>query len=214
MVEPLKNLEKFYQVRFEAAQAESELGARIIDELNHKLSDKQYCFFGFGHESNVKNNLILVAILTLLLFIPTFGSSQIAEQNMDVKLSSHLPLLNASTFLNIPTTDNSEQACHPSIIDFRNEYNKSAWHGYRYWMAYTPYTNGSNSVENPSLIASNNGIDWVVPTGISNPLMVLFHRYFSSSLFSLSIILYSSSGMSALDKYCSKKYQVFVCFVH
>lgn len=171
MVEPLKNLEKFYQVRFEAAQAESELGARIIDEPSHKLSDKQYCFFGFGHESIVKNNLIFVAILTLLLFIPTFGISQIAEQNMDVKLSSHLPLLNASTFLNIPTTDNSEQACHPSIIDFKNEYNKSAWHGYRYWMAYTPYTNGSNSVENPSLIASNNGIDWVVPTGISNPLV-------------------------------------------
>ena len=42
--------------------------------------------------------------------------------------------------------------------------------GYRYWMGVTPYPNGNNIYENPSILVSNNGFDWSVPTGLTNPL--------------------------------------------
>ena len=69
------------------------------------------------------------------------------------------------TPLAIPTFDGSYQAIHPSVVDMG-----SAWHGYRYWMAYTPYTNGNNQTELPSIVASNDKRTWVVPTGGANPL--------------------------------------------
>jgi len=37
-------------------------------------------------------------------------------------------------------------------------------------MGITPYPNGNDDYENPSLLASNDGITWEVPSGITNPL--------------------------------------------
>jgi hypothetical protein len=42
--------------------------------------------------------------------------------------------------------------------------------GYTYWMGMTPYPNGNDLHENPSVLASNDGITWVVPAGLTNPL--------------------------------------------
>jgi hypothetical protein len=65
--------------------------------------------------------------------------------------------------LNIPTYDGSNLATHPSVLSFR-----TPWNGYEYWMAFTPYP--STQHENPSIVASNDGINWVVPSGLTNPL--------------------------------------------
>lgn len=54
---------------------------------------------------------------------------------------------------------------HPDIIQF-----DEPWNGYTYWMAVTPNQNGNSQFENPCLAASNDGQNWEVPTGISNPL--------------------------------------------
>lgn len=43
------------------------------------------------------------------------------------------------------------------------------WNGHRYWMAFTPFP--SEPRENPSVVASNNGITWVVPNGLANPVI-------------------------------------------
>jgi hypothetical protein len=78
----------------------------------------------------------------------------------------------ASTYLSIPTPPiNAEGGCtHPDVIDFYYE-KGGKWNGYRYWMAFTPLpTLNPDSNENPCIVASNDGITWVVPDGGSNPI--------------------------------------------
>lgn len=67
--------------------------------------------------------------------------------------------------LTIPTSDGSGQAVHPDVRVL-----KEPWNGYRYWMAMTPYPFGDGTVEKPEIIASNNGVDWEVPSGLVNPI--------------------------------------------
>ncbi|MGC7870642.1 hypothetical protein ACPUYX_03815 [Desulfosporosinus sp. SYSU MS00001] len=79
-------------------------------------------------------------------------------------------LINASNYLDTPTYDHSGQAVHPSIIDFKTEYEMETWGKFRYWMALTPYPNFNSALENPSILASMDGINWVNLPGIKNPL--------------------------------------------
>jgi len=79
-------------------------------------------------------------------------------------------LSNAKQSLQIPTYDGSDQVVHPSIIDFRNEYNQETWSGYRYWMVLTPFPYNQEKYENPSLYASHDGFSWIIPPKITNPL--------------------------------------------
>ena len=71
----------------------------------------------------------------------------------------------AATPLTTPTYDASGQAVHPDVIVLSEPFA-----GYRYWMAMTPYTNGSEAVENPSILASHDGATWIVPDGLTNPI--------------------------------------------
>lgn len=64
-----------------------------------------------------------------------------------------------------PTYDGSGQAVHPATVDFG-----SAWNGYRYWMAMTPYPGGDDQYENPSILVSDDGWTWSVPAGLTNPI--------------------------------------------
>ena len=57
------------------------------------------------------------------------------------------------------------QPTHPNVIAF-----DSPWHGYRYYMAYTPYPNGSGFEENPCVAASDDLIHWETPSGLRNPI--------------------------------------------
>lgn len=52
---------------------------------------------------------------------------------------------------------------HPSVKHFPDK-----WNGYEYWMAYTPYPRVDR--ENPVIVCSNNGYDWVTPSGLTNPI--------------------------------------------
>jgi hypothetical protein len=72
---------------------------------------------------------------------------------------------NAANPLTLPTYNGDTQGTHPDVIDFG-----TAWNGYRYWMAYTPHTNGNSIYENPTIVASTDGTTWVAPAGISNPI--------------------------------------------
>lgn len=79
------------------------------------------------------------------------------------------PLYNADNYLEIPTFTadgkNEGEVTHPDIIKFG-----SPWNGYLYWMAVTPNQTGNSQFENPCIVASNDGLNWVVPEGINNPL--------------------------------------------
>jgi hypothetical protein len=93
--------------------------------------------------------------ITSKILNPTL--SQIAEDVVST---------NAIAPLSIPTYDGSNQVVHPDIY-----YNESGWNGWKYWMVMTPYPNGNSSYENPSVVVSNDGNSWQVPTGLVNPLV-------------------------------------------
>lgn len=72
---------------------------------------------------------------------------------------------NAKKPLNIPAYTVSNQTTHPSVLYIENGFG-----GYKFWMAFTPYPSSNDDFENPSVVASNDGIKWVVPTGLTNPI--------------------------------------------
>lgn len=66
---------------------------------------------------------------------------------------------------------------HPDVIDFaKTSKDGGKWGGYRYWMVLTPNQDGYSQYENPCLAASNDGVNWVVPNGIENPLSGVKHE--------------------------------------
>jgi hypothetical protein len=72
---------------------------------------------------------------------------------------------NAATPCATPTSDGSGQAIHPSVVCF-----PSGWNGYKYWMAMTPFPAGDAALENPEILASDDGDTWEVPAGLTNPI--------------------------------------------
>ena len=66
---------------------------------------------------------------------------------------------------------------HPDVIDFAKTSKEGGkWGGYRYWMVLTPNQDGYSQYENPCLAASNDGVNWVVPNDIENPLSGVKHE--------------------------------------
>lgn len=57
------------------------------------------------------------------------------------------------------------QATHPAVV-----FVPEGWNGYKYWMAFTAYPNGNDDHEDPNIVASHDGITWVVPPGLTNPI--------------------------------------------
>jgi hypothetical protein len=74
-------------------------------------------------------------------------------------------MANAISPLSTPTYDGSGDGMHPGVTRF-----EKPWHGYSYWMSVTPYPQNNAQFENPSLLASNDGLKWEVPAGVTNPL--------------------------------------------
>lgn len=68
--------------------------------------------------------------------------------------------------MSIPTYDGSGEAVHPDVVTF-----PEAWNGFRYWSAFTPYKNSAVSLENPSLLGSQDGRRWESPTTAIAPLV-------------------------------------------
>lgn len=46
-------------------------------------------------------------------------------------------------------------AYHPKVVDMGKK-----WNGYRYWLSYTPYPNGNDKYENPTIVGSNDLINY------------------------------------------------------
>jgi hypothetical protein len=71
------------------------------------------------------------------------------------------------TQLSIPTPESpgGGQVVHPSVVHV-----PGGWNGYEYWMGVTGYKDGNDAFENPLIVCSHDGVRWVVPTGLTNPL--------------------------------------------
>lgn len=65
---------------------------------------------------------------------------------------------NSKGYLKIPVYNNPKdyQTTHPAVLYFAN-----GWNGYKFWMGHTPYEYNNELLENPSIVASNDGINWV-----------------------------------------------------
>lgn len=76
---------------------------------------------------------------------------------------------NVPDHLFIPTYDGSNQPVHFDVIDFPASIG-SAWNGWRLWMAMTPWPYSIDTFEDPSILVSQDGLTWLVPPGLTNPL--------------------------------------------
>lgn len=85
-----------------------------------------------------------------------------------INYSNYISSADKSTKVTIPLTtyDGSGQTAHPSVIDCGNN-----WNGYRYWMANTPYPSSNSNYENPSIWASSDGVNFIIPDGLINPII-------------------------------------------
>lgn len=80
-----------------------------------------------------------------------------------VQNALHRPVL-----LNLETSDGSGQATHPDVVHVPEGFGLKGW---TYWMVCTPYPFALSRVENPEIFASYDGISWIVPGGVQNPLV-------------------------------------------
>lgn len=66
-----------------------------------------------------------------------------------------------------PAPDGTNYVIHPDVIDFGPG---QTWRGWRFWMAVTPFADLTYAKENPSILVSQNGFRWFVPSGLTNPV--------------------------------------------
>lgn len=95
-------------------------------------------------------------------------SNNLTKYHSDNKYSK-VDLKSEAVSLNniiIPTYDGSNQAMHPKVLYFPNR-----WNGWSYWMAFTPYKNTDARYENPSIVVSQDGLNWRVPPNLINPVI-------------------------------------------
>ena len=92
------------------------------------------------------------------------------------KISANgLSATGVGTQLSIPTYDGSGEIVHLDVY-----HNAAGWNGYPYWMVMTPYPGGDDQYENPSIVCSLDGNTWVVPTGLTNPIVAAPEGGFNS----------------------------------
>lgn len=59
------------------------------------------------------------------------------------------------------------KAAHPKALFF-----KDGWNGYKYWLGITPYPYTNDDYENPQILVSNNGINFIPLSGCKSPLFI------------------------------------------
>ncbi|MCM8712139.1 cell wall-binding repeat-containing protein [Clostridium sp. SYSU_GA19001] len=116
------------------------------------------------NDENAKN--LLYSHIPVIKDINLLGGEAVVPSSI-AYFSENEGQANAKTYLNIPTYDGSNQSVHPKVLYFPEKFS-----GWNYWMCYTPYPRGNDLFENPSIVCSNDGINWVVPKGLKNPLVV------------------------------------------
>lgn len=91
--------------------------------------------------------------------------SAIARTPMSLVDVNEMVVQRAASPLVTPTYDGTGQTVHPDVI-----FIPGGWGGYAYWMGITPYPDGVDTTENPSILASHDGTIWEVPAGLTNPI--------------------------------------------
>lgn len=96
--------------------------------------------------------------------------TDIGTLNINVVANGNYPGINDPSFIKDINTPNFAY-CHPDVQYFPNGFN-----GYKYWMVFTPFfgvlgnTRESERYENPTIVVSNDGLNWSSPNGVKTPL--------------------------------------------
>jgi hypothetical protein len=93
-------------------------------------------------------------------------ASQGAKADASSQLQPTVPRVPAAAVSIQSPYDLANTGVHPSVVDA----GASKWNGWRYWMAYTPYWHTNGRYENPCIVVSNDGQNWVAPAGLTNPI--------------------------------------------
>jgi len=91
---------------------------------------------------------------------------EITDSLIQINHGSGLYPLGDLEKLTIPTPDGTGEAVHPNVV-----FIPGGFGGYMWWMVITPYYNNNSALENPCILASNDGETFIVPTGLTNPLV-------------------------------------------
>ncbi len=98
------------------------------------------------------------------------GMADMGKISINVFANGNYPGYNNPAF--IKDISGSKYAyCHPDV-----QYFPEGFKGYKYWMVFTPYFGSigtahvSKRYENPTIVVSNDGLNWVEPLGIKNPI--------------------------------------------
>lgn len=104
------------------------------------------------------------AVIAIAASIAALSCSQLPQEPVPpMKLTGIDPLIS----IHLVNYLGNRQNIHPKVLYF-----SKSFAGYHYWMAYTPYPNGSINDENPCIAVSNDGIEWHEPGMSPNPLAV------------------------------------------
>jgi len=106
-------------------------------------------------------------LATIILLVFAMSACSRTSHDYELKIASHLSdIIYNARFLDIPTYEGSGQIVHPHVLFFEEKFL-----GFHYIMVMTPYPFSNNRYENPSLLGSHDGVIWVVPEGVTNPVV-------------------------------------------
>lgn len=181
------------------------------------LTDKEV--YGLGYNANDTASPCIDSNLKYLLIASFLNESEITLIIDAIELyftsCSRGQLINygglpvnepSKAILPLTTYDGSGETVHPSVLNLGTE-----WNGYKYWMANTPYPLSNSALENPSIWASTDGLTWVVPDGIINPIIAkpsggfnsdpdllfednILHMLYKENIGGVSVIKYLSTS--------------------
>uniref|UniRef100_A0AAU6WNH0 Uncharacterized protein n=1 Tax=Chryseobacterium endophyticum TaxID=1854762 RepID=A0AAU6WNH0_9FLAO len=101
---------------------------------------------------------------------PTDYLTDLGTININVLANGNHPGKNDPAFIKNINAPNVGY-CHPDVQYFQDGLN-----GYKYWMVFTPYfgtigiAKDARRYENPTIVVSNDGLNWSPPPGMDNPL--------------------------------------------
>lgn len=90
-----------------------------------------------------------------------------AEATVDDPMAMPVPFA-------LATPEGSGQTVHPDFVAM-----PKTWQFSNQYLLVTPYPNGNNGFENPSIFAPKGPLEWVPPTGVTNPIALPKFGYLS-----------------------------------
>ena len=152
----------------------------------------------------MKKYKVIVTILILLICIISLLNVPIIKKiyvNKNVESDKKEIELSINKWIEIPTYDKHNEVTHPKVLYFPEKVN-----GYHYYMVSTPYHNNNTYIENPSITVSNDGIKFIEPKGINNPVSGFPSKEKNDTYYSDPFIMYDDNKFKLFYRY-TKSYE-------